>query len=94
VVKYIIYIEKTEAEDLIERINQCLGFPNDSGTITYSSVDNMCEYDSENDETVNLGWGVQILDYALECLTEEEKGNVFILPDNINTCAAFKSANL
>ena len=85
-VKYIIFLQKPEAEAFIEQINSCMGYPNDSGTITYSIPDLMCEYDEQTGESWQMGWGVEILDNIIPCMTEQQKGDILILPNNINLC--------
>lgn len=85
-VKYIIFLQKPEAESFIAQINQCMGYPNQSGTDTYSIPDLMCEYDEATGQSWQIGWGVEILDSILDCMTEQQKADILILPANINLC--------
>lgn len=84
-VNYIVFLQKPEAEDFIQQINTCMGYP-DGNTTTYSEPDLMCEYDFSTGESWNIGWGVQILDYIIPCMTEEQKADIFNLPANMNLC--------
>jgi hypothetical protein len=84
--QYIIFINEQEAIDLINQINTCMGWPGD-GTITWQlSPDNMCEFDLTTGDKLPIGYGVIIQDRIYNCLTEEQKGEVFVIPSNINTC--------
>lgn len=84
--QYIIFINEQEAIDLINQINTCMGWPSD-GTITWQvSPDDMCEFDLTSGEKLPIGYGVIIKDRIIDCLTEEQLTEVFILPSNINTC--------
>jgi hypothetical protein len=86
-VNYIIFINEQEAQNLITRINTCMGYPS-AGTTTYmTSPDVMCEFDLETGEKQNIGYGILIKDFILDCLTTQEKEEVFALPSNINTCS-------
>lgn len=85
-VKYIIFIDKLEADAFIQRINECMGYPNSTGTETYSISQNVCVSDVNTEEISSIGWGVQIRDYINDCLTEEEKTKVLPLPDNVCFC--------
>ena len=84
--QYIIFINEQEAIDLINQINLCMGWPSD-GTITWQDIpDLMCEFDLNTGEKIEIGYGVIIEDRIVNCLTEEQLTEVFILPSNINTC--------
>lgn len=84
--KYIILIIEQDAIDLIQQINVCMGYPKD-GTITWQDgPDIMCEFDLSTGDKILIGYGVEIEDRILHCLTEEQLSEVFILPSNINTC--------
>ena len=84
--KYIIFIDEQEATDLITQINTCMGWPSD-GTITWQETpDAMCEFNLSTGEKLPIGYGVIIKDRIFDCLTEEQKTEVFELPSNINTC--------
>ena len=84
--KYIILINEQDAIDLIQQINICMGWPSD-GTITWQDgPDVMCEFDLSTGEKILIGYGIEIQDRILHCLTEEQLSEVFILPSNINTC--------
>jgi len=41
----------------------------------------------ETGEKQNIGYGILIKDFILDCLTTQEKEEVFALPSNINTCS-------
>lgn len=85
--EYIIFINEQEAIDLINQINTCMGWPDGNGTITWQVLpDNMCEFDLTTGDKLPIGYGVIIQDRIIDCLTEEQKGEVFVLPSNINTC--------
>jgi hypothetical protein len=88
-VKYIIFLQKPEAEQFIQQINTCKGYPDSSGTDTYGFPDLMCEYDEQTGQSWPLGWGVQILDSIIDCMTEQQIADILILPANMNTCVAF-----
>lgn len=87
-VKYIIFLQKPEAEQFIQQINTCMGYPSD-GTTTYAYPDLMCEYDEATGQSWQLGWGVEILDFIIPCMTEQQIADTFVLPANMNTCVAF-----
>ncbi len=93
-VKYIIFLQKPEAEQFIQQINSCMGYPNDSGTITYANPDLMCEYDEQTGETWEMGWGVEILDDIIPCMTEQQQSDILILPANINSCVLFSGSTI
>lgn len=86
-VEYIIFLEEQEAIDLIDRINTCMGWPSDDGTVTWMlAPDLMCEFDLQTGDKINIGYGIIITDRIIDCLSEEELSEVFALPSNINTC--------
>lgn len=86
-VKYIIFLEENEAYDLIDKINICKGWPS-NGTITYlNAPDFMCEFDLSNGNKIEIGYGIEIKDFVMDCLNEEEISEIMILPSNINTCS-------
>jgi hypothetical protein len=87
-VKYIIFLQKPEAEQFIQQINTCMRYPSD-GTTTYAYPDLMCEYDEQTGQSWQLGWGVEILDFIIPCMTEQQIADTFILPANMNVCIAF-----
>lgn len=85
--EYIIYPTEKEAIDLIDRINLCMGWPS-NGTITWmENPDAMCEFDLTTGDKISIGFGVIIKDRIFDCLSAQEKSEVFVLPSNINTCA-------
>lgn len=85
--KYIIFLNQQEATNLIAQINTCKGFPS-GGTITWQdSPDFMCEFDLTTGDKTSIGYGVIIKDDIMDCLTEQQKSEVLVLPSNINTCA-------
>lgn len=86
-VNYIILINEQDAKDLITRINTCMGYPSDGTTTYMTSPDVMCEFDLETGQKQNIGYGILIKDSILDCLSIDEKGEVFTLPSNINTCS-------
>lgn len=86
-VKYIILLEEQEAKDLITRINTCMGYPNEEAQTWMISPDSMCEFDLETGDKLPIGYGVIIKDRIYDCLSADEKSEVFELPSNINTCA-------
>ena len=88
-VKYLIFLQKPEAELFIQWVNDCMNYPNESGTLTYAYPDLMCEYDEATNQTWPLGWGVEILDSIMDCLTEQRIADILILPANINACVMF-----
>jgi hypothetical protein len=93
-VKYIIFLQKPEAEQFIQQIDTCLGYPNDSGTITYAYPDLMCEYDEATGESWQIGWGVELLDDVIPCMTEQQVADILILPANINSCVLFSGSTI
>ena len=92
-VKYIIFLQKPEAEAFIQQINTCMGYPS-SGTTTYAYPDLMCEYDEQTGQSWQMGWGVEILDFIMSCLTEQQISDILILPANINNCAVFSGSTI
>lgn len=88
-VKYIIFLQKPEAELFIQWVNDCMNYPDSSGTETYAFPDLMCEYDEATGQSWQIGWGVQILDSIMDCLTEQQIADILILPANMNTCIAY-----
>ena len=88
-VKYLIFIYIGEAFDFINQINQCKGYP-DSNTLTYvDAPDLMCEFDYETETSKQIGYGVVIKDFIMDCLTEQQISDILILPNNINICTPF-----
>ena len=86
ITKYIIFPFIEEANNLINQINTCMGWPS-NGTITWQDTpDAMCEFNLSTGEKLPIGYGVIIKDQIMNCLTEEQKTEVFELPSNINTC--------
>jgi hypothetical protein len=88
-VKYIIFLQKPEAELFIQWINDCMNYPDSSGTETYAFPDLMCEYDEATGQSWQIGWGVQILDSIMDCLSEQQIADILILPANMNVCLAY-----
>ena len=84
--KYIIFLTEQEAIDLIDQINTCKGYPS-NGTITWQDYpDEMCEFNLQTGDKINIGYGVIIEDRCLDCLTQNQIDEIIILPSNINTC--------
>ena len=93
-VKYLIFLYEQEAIDFVNQINTCMGYPK-NGTITYyNSPDVMCEYDSMTGDSLQIGYGILIKDFIIDCLTQEQKGDIIILPDNMNCCNAFSGQTI
>lgn len=88
-VNYLIFLYEYEAVNLIQQIDSCMGYPQTGTTTYYGQPDLMCEYDSETNTKQEIGFGIQIKDFVYNCLTEEQKSNIIILPNNINTCISF-----
>ncbi len=86
-VNYIIYPDIQGANNLISQINTCMGYPSDGTTTWMTEPDWMCEFDLQSGEKTSIGYGVIIKDIIMDCLTEQQKSEVFSLPSNINTCA-------
>ena len=84
--KYIIFLNQQEATDLIVQINSCMGFPKEGTNTWQDTPDFMCEFDLTTGDKTSIGYGVIIKDEILDCLTEQQKSEVLILPSNINTC--------
>lgn len=92
-VKYIIFLQKSEAEAFIQQINSCLGYPSD-GTTTYAFPELICEYDEQTGQSWEMGWGVEILDEIISCMTEQQQADILILPANINICGSFSGSTI
>lgn len=90
-VKYIIFLQQLEAEQFIQQINICMGYPNSTGTERYAIVDVICTQDEITKEWVESGFGVEIKDYILDCLDETQKENIIILDDTIVFCDSLPS---
>ena len=86
-VNYIIYPDIQGANNLINQINICKGWPSDGTNTWMTEPDWMCEFDLQSGEKTSIGYGVIIKDVIMDCLTEQQKSEVFSLPSNINTCA-------
>jgi len=86
-IQYIIFIDEQEAIDLINQINTCKGWPSDGTDTWMTRPDQMCEFNLETGDKISIGSGVIIQDRILDCLTEEQKSEVFVIPSNINTCS-------
>lgn len=84
--EYIIFLQEQEAIDLINQINTCMGWPNDGTNTWMVTPDSMCEFDLQTGDKLSIGYGIIIKDRIYNCLTEEQKLEVFVLPLNINTC--------
>jgi hypothetical protein len=86
-IQYLIFINDYEAVDLINQINTCMSWPDDQGTITWMiNPDAMCEFDLQTGQKLPIGYGVEITDRIIDCLTPAQKKEILILPSNINTC--------
>ena len=86
--QYIIYLNEQEAWDTINQINICMGWPDGEGTITWQDYpDQMCEFDLTTGDKLFIGYGVEITNRIIDCLTPTQKTEILILPSNINTCA-------
>jgi hypothetical protein len=85
--EYIILVNEQEANDLINQINTCMGWPSDGTNTWMVSPDSMCEFNLQTGNKLPIGYGIIIKDRIVGCLTEEQKGEVFVIPSNINTCA-------
>lgn len=85
-VKYIIYPDIQSAVDLINQINTCMGWPSADTDYWMSEPDWMCDFDLQTGDKTSIGYGVKIKDSIYDCLTPEQKSEVFEIPTNINTC--------
>jgi hypothetical protein len=93
-VKYIIFAHPAQADMFIYNINRCMGYPNDTGTETYAYVDVMCAQDEETQEWQEIGWGVEIKDFILDCIDEMQKGYIITLDETICACASLQEQNI
>ncbi len=87
--EYIVYASSNSAEQLINEINQCKGWPSEDGfTLTWMANPNtICEFNLETGEQTQIGYGVVIKDEIIECLTEAQKLEIITLEGNINLCS-------
>jgi hypothetical protein len=86
-IQYLIFINEYEAVDMINQINTCMGWPDGEGTITWMiDPDYMCEFDLTTGQKLPIGYGIEITDRIIDCLTPTQKREILILPSNINTC--------
>jgi hypothetical protein len=85
--KYIIFPSIEEGNNLINQINTCMGWPDNTTSTWMEQPDWMCEFDLNNGEKTSIGYGVIIKDQIMNCLTPQQQTEVFDIPSNINTCA-------
>lgn len=91
-VKYLIFLQEQEAIDFVDQVNTCMGYPSTGTTTYYGSPDLMCEYDELTNQKQEIGYGIMIKDFILDCLTQQQLDDILILPANINCCVAFSGA--
>ena len=82
-------MKQSEAFDFIKRMNVCLNLPNTEAVTYWENPPLMCEYDELTGEKIEMGYGVKIIDSVMDCMTEQEIGDILILPNNINVCDSF-----
>jgi hypothetical protein len=64
-----------------------MGWPDGQGTDTWLiAPDAMCEFDLTTGDKIPIGYGVEIQDRIINCLTPTQRSEVVIIPSNINTC--------
>lgn len=84
---YIKFDTTKHAQDFINQIDDCLGFPN-GGTLTWDEVTSICTLDiSTSGYTDFWGYVVKVnTDELNSCLTQQQKDNIIQLPDNCQRC--------
>lgn len=87
--QYIININYFDARNLITEINTCKGFPTSDGLTQTWMIEpqNICEFNFENNTKQQIGYGVIVKDEILNCLTQEQKNEIFTLSGNIQLCS-------
>jgi hypothetical protein len=85
-IQYLIFLYENEAMGLINQINTCMGWPSDGTNTWMIAPDYMCEFDLQTGDKIPIGYGVEIQNRIIDCLTPSQKNEVVILPSNINTC--------
>jgi hypothetical protein len=85
---YIKYNEQEteQAQDLINQINDCLGFPQ-PGTDTWDTATAYCRLDSQSAATQFWGYVVKVdTEQLSECLTPQQVENIIQLPSDVYLC--------
>jgi hypothetical protein len=86
---YILYVNELDGLNLISQINSCKGFPTQDGlTLTWQNgTKPVCEFNLENGNKTQIGYGVVITDEVYECLNENQKHSIISFQGNINLCS-------
>ena len=78
--------EAQQALDLINQINDCLGFPQ-PGTTTWDTPTALCSLDASSAYTQFWGYVVKIdTEQLTDCLTPQQIENIIQLPTDVSVC--------
>jgi hypothetical protein len=82
-IEVLKYNTELEANELIGQINLCLNLPTADGlTLTWGYPIKYC---SDSGAT-EWGYSVLIKDDCMDCLTDAQKREILILPEDLNIC--------
>lgn len=79
--------ETSKGYDLINQINDCLGFPEGETTTWQESPIAYCTLDTQSGSTIFWGSVVKIdTDQVSECLTPQQLSQIIELPSDVYIC--------
>ena len=83
---WLRYETENEANELIEKINECKGFPTPDGRTTTWSIPLCFQYGYSPNET-DINWYVIVKEEIKDCLTQEEwDSQITSVPDGWVKC--------
>jgi hypothetical protein len=81
--------ETSKCYDLINQINDCLGFPSGETITWQESPIAYCTLDSESGSTIFWGSVIKIdTDQLSECLTPQQMDSIIQLPSDVYICGS------
>ena len=82
----LIVQDTTQFNQIISRLNTCLGLPIDQTLTWQENPLDICLFDLNNGDKTSIGLGIIINNQCFDCLTQEEKNEVIAPAENINIC--------